>query len=122
MILVLVDLPFLIVEEVAIIFEHLDHSSAACGTPAEQIRGGQSSRIMTEGSSSGLLSCPRDEREVGLFTDHHPYEHSHTESLAQLYHSGSAAKWRRKQGDYTSSTKGLAAIRERKMEEVHGVR
>lgn len=43
-----------------------------------------------------------------------------------LYHSGSAARWRRKQDDYfsyngRSTTSSLSAIRQRSMEEVHGV-
>jgi len=39
-----------------------------------------------------------------------------------LYHTGSAARWRRKQDDYFAHSKtNLSAIRQRSMEEVHGV-
>ncbi|TKA80752.1 hypothetical protein B0A55_02698 [Friedmanniomyces simplex] len=48
------------------------------------------------------------------------------EQYSTLYHTGSAARWRRKQGDYFShngrpTTTSLSAIRQRNMEEVHGV-
>jgi len=48
------------------------------------------------------------------------------DQYSTLYHTGSAARWRRKQGDYFShnglvTTTRLSAARQRSMEEVHGV-
>ncbi|KAI7361599.1 RNI-like protein [Hortaea werneckii] len=66
-------------------------------------------------------------------TEHPPYQRAYSDSvqpaLSQLYQSGSAARWRRKQAqedyfsfDNTLGTKRLAALgHSRKMEEVHGV-
>lgn len=45
-----------------------------------------------------------------------------SDPFAQLYHTGAAARRRRKQNDYFASTTGLtAALTQRSMEEVHGV-
>ncbi|KAK0941080.1 Microtubules assembly and stabilization protein [Friedmanniomyces endolithicus] len=48
------------------------------------------------------------------------------DQYSTLYHTGSAARWRRKQSDYFShngraTTTRLSAVRQRSMEEVHGV-
>ncbi|EMC99373.1 hypothetical protein BAUCODRAFT_401333 [Baudoinia panamericana UAMH 10762] len=44
-----------------------------------------------------------------------------SDPLSSIYPTGAAARFRRKQDDYFANHKGLAAIRQRSMEEVHGV-
>jgi hypothetical protein len=71
-----------------------------------------------------------DERRALL--DHPLYDSTTSEPLAQLFHSGSAARWRRKQNDYFVPNRNseeviggkgltsLTAVRGR-MEDIHGV-
>jgi len=60
---------------------------------------------------------------VQLDAQHPLLDVSVADPLASLYHTGAAARWRRKHDDYfaSSSPHVLTAVRHRPMEEVHGV-
>lgn len=105
---------------------HASLGNVACRSPDMQetwARDGQTSSSAsssTSSSSSGGSDAGGDQ-----LLDLSALQHSTTteEALSQLYHSGSAARWRRKeaQEEYFGYKTRLAAVRERSMEEVHGV-
>lgn len=79
--------------------------------------------LMLPGGGGGGRAREPGEVCVQLDAQHPLLDVSAADPLASLYHTGAAARWRRKHDDYfsASNTHVLTAVRHRPMEEVHGV-
>ncbi|KXL47590.1 MAG: hypothetical protein FE78DRAFT_330202 [Acidomyces sp. 'richmondensis'] len=79
--------------------------------------------LMLPGGGGGGRAREPGEGCVQLDAQHPLLDVSAADPLASLYHTGAAARWRRKHDDYfsASNTHVLTAVRHRPMEEVHGV-